>query len=86
MAFPGSFWWKNHGGAYSRAGIPDICGSVEGLFVGLEVKMPKGKLTELQKRTLNEISQAGGLAEVVYSPEEAVGIVREWLLRQGRLR
>lgn len=85
-AFPGSFWWKTHGNGYQRAGLPDICGVVEGLFIGLEVKMPGrlNTLTPLQSKTLKEISQARGLAEVVTDSEEAVGLVREWLTRQGR--
>lgn len=68
-----TFIWKSHGSAYARAGLPDIvvigkCGR----FCGLECKRPKiGRLTDLQARTLNRITESGGYAAVVVSVEEA---------------
>lgn len=65
---------KIHGAAYQTAGLPDII-SIDrrGRFVGLEVKRPiVGKVTELQKRTLENINLGGGYAVVVRSVEDAM--------------
>jgi hypothetical protein len=70
-----TFAWKEHGGPYSTAGLPDIIACVDGRFVGLEVKTPVGKLTALQRATLERIRAAGGVAEKVASLEEAQTII-----------
>ena len=44
------FFWKEHGGPYGTSGVPDIICCYRGRFLGLEVKLPSGKLTELQNR------------------------------------
>ena len=64
---------KIHGAAYQTAGLPDIIAiDRRGRFVGLEVKRPiVGKVTELQKRTLENINLGGGYAVVVRSVEDA---------------
>ena len=64
---------KIHGAAYQTAGLPDIVAiDRKGRMVGLEVKRPvMGKVTELQKRTLEEINLHGGYAVVVRSVEDA---------------
>lgn len=46
---PGCFAWKEHGGMYGTAGIPDIIACIGGRFVAFEVKTPTGKLTKLQE-------------------------------------
>ena len=68
---PHCFVWKTHGGMYSTAGIPDIIACMGGRFVALEVKQPGGKPTRLQEITLGKIREAGGIAAVVTSVEEA---------------
>ena len=77
--FPGSFWIKIHGGSYQQAGIPDLIGCVEGVFFGLEVKLPDklDTLTGLQQYTLDLITKAEGVAVVVTDPKEAEAIVRK---------
>lgn len=64
---------KIHGAAYQTAGMPDIIAiDRKGRFVGLEVKRPIiGKVTELQRRTLENINLGGGYAVVVRSVEDA---------------
>ena len=47
---------------YGTAGIPDIICCYKGRFLGLEVKQPSGRLTELQKQTIDKINTAGGIA------------------------
>ena len=56
------FFWKEHGGPYGTSGVPDIICCYKGRFLGLEVKLPSGRLTELQKRTIEKINRAGGIA------------------------
>ena len=68
---PRCFAWKTHGGMYGTAGIPDIIACMGGRFVALEVKQPGGKPTRLQEITLGKIREAGGIAAVVTSVEEA---------------
>lgn len=68
---PRCFAWKTHGGMYGTAGIPDIIACVDGRFVALEVKQPGGKPTRLQEITLGKIREAGGIAAVVTSVQEA---------------
>jgi len=64
---------KIHGAAYQTAGLPDIVAiDRKGRFVGLEVKRPKlGRVTELQRRTLENINNGGGYAVVVRSATDA---------------
>ena len=70
-----SGYWavKIHGAAYQSSGLPDIVAmDKRGRMVGLEVKRPKiGRVTELQKRTLENINMGGGYAVVVRSLYDA---------------
>lgn len=75
----GGWWFKVWGGAFQQSGIPDIVGCVEGYFFAFEVKVPKGKsnrkgeASEIQLSTIEDIQKdGGGVALVIYSPEEAV--------------
>jgi hypothetical protein len=73
----GCFAVKIHGGPNQQRGLPDIVGCYDGDFFGLEVKLP-GKertLTELQAKKLRDIKQAGGIAVVVTTVNEAVAAV-----------
>lgn len=69
------FFWKEHGGMYGTAGIPDIIICYKGRFVALEVKRPKGKLTKLQEKTIKDIRAAGGKAYVVTCVDEVMKIM-----------
>ena len=69
------FFWKEHGGPYGASGIPDIICCYKGRFLGLEVKLPNGKLTELQKRAIEKINRAGGVACRVESVEEVRAVI-----------
>ena len=67
---PGCFCWKEHGGMYGTAGIPDIIACINGRFFGFEVKTEDGKPTKLQEATIRKILAAGGTALVVRSVNE----------------
>lgn len=64
------FFWKEHGGPYGTSGVPDIICCYKGRFLGLEVKLPGGRLTALQKRTIEKINRAGGIACRVESVDD----------------
>ena len=72
---PDCFSWKEHGGMYGTAGLPDIICCIGGRFLGLEVKTPSGKLTKLQETTIKKIRAARGAAFKVTSVEEVKEIV-----------
>ena len=65
-SIPGIWHYKNWSGPYSKSGIPDIIACVNGKFVGIEVKAPKGKPSELQKRNIRLIRECGGLGYILY--------------------
>lgn len=67
---PGCFCWKEHGGMYGTAGIPDIIACINGRFYAFEVKTENGRLTKLQESTIRKILTAGGTALVVRSVYE----------------
>ena len=71
------FFWKEHGGPYGTNGVPDIICCYKGRFLGLEVKRPGGKLTELQKRTLDRINTAGGIARRVDSVDDVKAVIAQ---------
>lgn len=50
----------------TKTGVPDILASVNGYFVGIEVKGPNGKPSELQYHNIREIRKSGGFAYIVY--------------------
>ena len=74
---PRCFCWKEHGGMYGTAGIPDIIACVDGRFVAFEVKTETGRLSRLQEVTLGRIRDAGGRAYMVRSVAEGAGILKE---------
>ena len=67
---PGCFCWKEHGGMYGTAGIPDIIACINSRFFGFEVKTEDGKPTKLQEATIRKILAAGSTALVVRSVDE----------------
>ena len=67
---PRCFCWKEHGGMYGTAGIPDIIACINGHFFAFEVKTDSGKATKLQESTIRKILAAGGTALVVHSVDE----------------
>ncbi|HPJ02482.1 MAG TPA: VRR-NUC domain-containing protein [Candidatus Limiplasma sp.] len=71
------FAWKEHGGQYGTAGIPDIIVCCHGMFVAFEVKTETGKLTKLQETTLRRINAAKGHAYKVTSAAQVAAILDE---------
>ena len=80
---PHCFCWKEHGGMYGTAGIPDIIACIDGGFYAFEVKTDTGKTTGLQDATIRKILAAGGTAMVVRSVDEVRNIVEGTILGYG---
>ena len=78
---PNCFFWKEHGGMYGTAGIPDIIACIDGHFFGFEVKTDKGKPTALQEATIRKILKCGGTAAVVRSVAEVRALIEGTLQR-----
>ena len=74
---PFCFAWKEHGGMYGTAGIPDVIVCYRGRFVAFEVKTPSGKLTKLQENTITRIKNAKGQAFKVTSAAEVAAILKQ---------
>lgn len=72
---PRCFFFKEHGGMYGTAGIPDIIACIDGHFFGFEVKKDIGKPTKLQEAVIQKILAAGGTALVVRSADEVKAVV-----------
>ena len=72
---PRCFAWKEHGGMYGTAGIPDIIACIDGKFYGFEVKTDIGKTTRLQDSIICKIKKAGGTAVVVRSVDDVKSIL-----------
>ncbi len=72
---PGCFCWKEHGGMFGTAGIPDIIACIGGRLYGFEVKTETGKPTKLQEAVMRKINAAGGTALVVRSVDEVRAVV-----------
>lgn len=73
---PNLFFWKEHGGMYGTAGIPDLIVCYKGRFLGFECKVGKNKPTILQEATIKKILRAGGYAMVVGSVEEVRQVIQ----------
>jgi len=75
----GCYYFMPIGGPYSRIGVPDFVGCLNGMFFSIEAKAGKGKTTALQARELQRIKDAGGFAIVVN--EENVDLLKAMLER-----
>ena len=54
------------GGGFTKSGIPDLLVCCKGWFIGVEVKGPDGKPSDLQIYNLRKIDSAGGRAILLY--------------------
>lgn len=49
----------------------DMVGKTVAIFTAVEVKTPKGKVTDAQQNFIDQVNKAGGRAGVVRSPDDA---------------
>jgi hypothetical protein len=83
---PECWAFKSHGGVYQRAGIPDIIGCYKGRFFGVELKIGDKYPSALQRKTLKEIRDVGGLAITAWELETVVQMlaVIDDMIAEGR--
>ena len=62
----GCYFIKFFANGYTKRGVPDILASVNGVFVGIEVKAENGTPTDIQIENIRRIRESGGFAWVVY--------------------
>lgn len=62
----GAWYAMPMGTGYGHSGIPDFLICLNGVFIAIEAKAGKGTTTALQERELRRITDAGGIALVVY--------------------
>lgn len=76
---------KMHGGLYQRSGIPDLYIQI-GAPLWVEVKLPGGDTTALQKQMLEKLKDAGAYVTVCDCVEDTICIVYEVLKLLEELR
>jgi hypothetical protein len=76
----GGKWWKVHGGPFQEAGIPDLNGCVDGLYIAIEVKEEDGTLAEIQERRILEFEKAGAITFAESSIRRTLTRVAEAIL------
>ena len=54
---------------------PDMVGQTVAVFTAIEVKTPKGRASKEQKNFIEQVQNAGGMAGIARSAEDAVNIV-----------
>lgn len=62
----GAYVLKYNASGISRVGVPDLISCINGIFVGIEVKVGNNKPTELQLYNLQLIEKAKGISMVIY--------------------
>ena len=73
----GCYYFYPVTGGYGMSGVPDIVGCFMGLFVAVECKAGKGRLTALQEREIEKIKEAEGFTFV--AREDNINELRELL-------
>jgi len=64
------YFFPYYPAVYGHSGVSDILGLYRGIFVAIEVKYGKNKVTKLQENFLMQVAQRGGLAIIAYSLED----------------
>lgn len=91
-------WLKDHdcyfvkffANRMTKTGVPDILASVNGYFVGIEVKAQNGRPSELQLHNVRKIRESGGFAYIVYPSgwdelkEILTGLLKDNFTREGK--
>ena len=73
----GAYEFKVHGSAYMKSGIPHIISCYKGLFIGIECKIGKNKMSKLQEEHRDQILAAGGIHILAYNLEDVKKIIEK---------
>jgi hypothetical protein len=66
---------QKHFYRFGALGSPDIICVIDGQYVGIEVKGPKGKQSAHQKEFQKKLEAAGGKYILAYSLEDVIGVL-----------
>jgi len=72
--------WDSKKGVYRTSGVkgvPDITCIIDGKYIGIEVKTPRGKLSPAQEEFSDRIVEAGGIYLVAHSVDELESDLQE---------
>ena len=75
LQWTGWFVFKNHQTLGSYKGISDLTAMKKGRTLWIEIKRPKGKLSQHQENFKDHVEKCGGEYLVIHSLEE----IREWV-------
>lgn len=89
--------WIFHpvGGPFQTPGIPDLLICIDGMLIGMELKFAhpgesdkhaRNRATPQQRRQIAAINDAGGMAGVVISVDEAFDLIRRAFVKRDALR
>lgn len=56
----------------------ELVGKTVGVFIALEVKTPKGRVSKEQQTFIREATKSGGIAAVVRSKDDIKRVVEQW--------
>lgn len=76
LSLKGIMWWYNLAGMGAQKGIPDLCALHKGTFYAIEVKTPKGKVTDSQADFLVRTNRAGGVPIVARSLDDVMKVIK----------
>jgi len=68
--YPTAYIYITHQGPYGKRGVADLVCCIQGLFVAVEVKTIKGKLTALQELEGRRVEKSGGIWVAIYGRNE----------------
>lgn len=81
----GAWVFTSHGGSmYQVAGLPDVIGTYNGVFLGLELKTGNYQATDLQKQKLNAIQKAGGVGQVLRDDFKELDKILHYIDKNGK--
>ena len=61
-----------------KAGVPDLAIVHDGKYYGIEIKTPKGRLSDKQKTMITLLENNGASVGVVRDVPETIELLREW--------
>lgn len=71
-AFAGEYKGRKRFIRFSAVGSLDIICVVDGLYVGLELKAPRGKQSDRQQAFQHQLEEAGGVFVLAHSLEDVI--------------
>lgn len=92
-SLPGAKFWTNKttgtydpkfggfrklNGRHNARGSPDILGTIDGKFIGIEVKKPSGIVSPEQQDFINALNRVGAIAFVARSLDDVICVLRKY--------